>query len=79
MSALSLYKKHTQAELVQLDAEIMADPLSRDTSGSIFIYTPKARKRLYEIARAITWHMADSRGATGDPVKVAGYSGRKSK
>lgn len=79
MSALSLYKKHTQAELVHLDAALTADPLARDNSNSIFIYTPKARKRLAEIAQAITWHMEDARAAAGDPVKVAGYSGRKSK
>ncbi len=78
MSALSLYKKHTQQELIALDEATSAAPVNQAPAGGIFKHTQKARKLLAEIAQAITWHMDDTREAAGNPVKVAGYSGRKS-
>lgn len=78
MSALSLYKKHTQQELIALDEATSADPANQAPAGGIYRHTPKARKLIADIAQAITWHMADAREAAGNPVKVAGYSGRKS-
>ncbi len=76
MSALSLYKKRTQQELITLDAATSADPCNQAPAGGIFRHTSKARKLLEEIAQAITWHMEDTREAAGNPVKVTGYSGR---
>lgn len=78
MSALTLYKKHSQAELLAMDKRLSEDPASKNTDGGIFIHTPKVRKAMNEIAQAIAWHMEDTRAAKGDPVKTNGYSGRKS-
>ena len=76
-AALSLYKKHDQAELLRMQAAIEADPASRNTSGGIHLYAPNARRRLSAIAEAISYHMADRRAASGRPVPSDGYSGIK--
>lgn len=76
-AAISLYKKHSQAELLAKQAAVMADPSSRNTQGGIHLYTPKARRMLTNIAEAITFHLADNRAAAGRPVTTDGYSGRK--
>lgn len=78
MSALTLYKKHSQAELLAMDRKLTEDPASKSTDGGIFMHTPKVRKATAQIAQAIAWHMEDTRAAKGDPVKVNGYSGRQS-
>lgn len=36
-------------------------------------------KKFEDIARAVTWRLADKRAAEGDPVPTSGYSGRQSK
>lgn len=46
--------------------------------GGLSLYTPKASKKLGEIARQITHNMAMKRAAEGRPVVADGYSGRKS-
>lgn len=75
-TAISLYKKHNQVELLHMQASIEADPASRNTKGGIHLYDAKARRKLSNIAQAITFHMADRRAAAGRPVPVDGYSGR---
>lgn len=75
--ALKLYKKHTQAELLALQAGIEADPANRNPQGSFQIYTERARRQLSDIATAITHHLADKRATAGNPVPVDGYSGRQ--
>jgi hypothetical protein len=75
--ALTLYKKHSQDQLLAMQAAIHADPGSRSTDGGIHIYNHKARRQLSDIAEAITHHMADSRAAAGNPVPTNGYSGLK--
>lgn len=77
MNAVGLYQKHSMAELVELRLRITGDPANQQT-GSIYLYTPKARKRLNDIDRAITWHLSDKREAEGRPVPTEGYSGRQS-
>jgi hypothetical protein len=78
MSALSLYKKHSQSELIALDQAISDDPVNFAPAGGIFRFTPKAQKRMSDIAQAISFHMADTREISGDHVKVSGYTGRTS-
>jgi len=78
--AVRLYRKHTVAELVALQEAITSDPASRNTKqNSIYLYEPKARKKLNDIARAITYHLKDTREDEGSPVSTEGYSGRQSK
>lgn len=76
--ALNLYKKHSQAELLGMQAAIASDPANRNTAGGIFLHTAAARRRLDDIAQAITFHLDDSRTAAGRPVPTDGFSGRKS-
>lgn len=62
MSALNLYKRNTQAELVAMQEAIRSDPANKLPPGSsLYIYTPKARKRLNDIAWAIRYHTEDKR------------------
>jgi hypothetical protein len=77
VSALRLYGKHTMAELVELQKAVTSDPANQ-IKDSIYLYCPKARKKLADIAQAITWHLADKRAADGRPVPTNGYSGRQS-
>lgn len=75
-AALSLYKKYGQDELLRMQASIEADPACRNTKGGIHMYEPRARRKLSDIAQAITFHMADRRAEAGRPVPADGYSGR---
>ena len=62
-AALTLYKRKTQAELTAMQQAIRDDPACRMPPGSgIHIYTPKARKKLQDIAWAIRYHLDDKRG-----------------
>ncbi len=45
---------------------------------SIYLYTPAARKRLDELAWAVTYKLRQLREERGDPVVADGYSGRGS-
>lgn len=76
MSAVSLYKKNSKAELIAMDAQVTADPKNKNTDGGIFLYTAPARKLLADIGKAIAFHMEDDRTNAGKPVPCAGYSGR---
>ena len=67
----------TNEELVAMLQAIEDDPLSKNRPDSIYIYTPKARKKMDEIARAITGNLEDKRIAEGRPVPCCGYSGRQ--
>ena len=75
---MSLYDK-TEEELQAMMREIESDPKNRMPPSSIFLYTPKARKKLDNIARVITWQLAEKRRLAGNPVSADGYSGRQSK
>ncbi len=77
MSAAKLYQKHSQAELLALQKKIEEDPANHLPAGSIFRLTSTARKKLDQIAQAITFHLADKRAAAGNPVPISGYSGRQ--
>lgn len=79
MNAITLYRRHDKAALLAIQAAIMSDPGNRNTSGGLYIYTPRARRKLDAIAVAITMHMDDERNAAGDPVSQDGYTGRQSK
>ena len=65
--AHDLYKRHTQTELTAMQQAITSDPASQNPDaanhGSIWLYTPKARKKLEDIAWAIRYHMDDKREA----------------
>lgn len=50
------------AELVQLSQVIMSDPVNKNPNkNSIFIYTPKARRKLHDIDWAIYHHQQADR------------------
>lgn len=72
-----LYKKYSKEELLDLDRSITADPANKATDGGIYLYTSTARKKLRAIAEAVTFHLADQRAASGQPVPTSGFSGRK--
>lgn len=76
MSAVKLYTKYSQEDLVRLMEDIQSRPENHMPAGSVYLYTPNARKKLENITRAITWHLADKRAAAGRPVLADGYSGR---
>lgn len=68
----------TNAELLALQETVTADPANQMPKGSLYLYSPAARKKLDAITRQITHNLAEARTARGDPVKADGYSGRKS-
>lgn len=63
MTPADLYHKYTMSELTDMAERIWADPANRNPEGSLYIYTPKARKKLENIARAITFHIEERRKA----------------
>lgn len=66
-------------ELVVLQDAITADPANRETDPvSLYLYSKPARKRLDQITRQIVHNTTLAREASGNPVPVCGYSGRKS-
>lgn len=75
--ANDLYRRHDQEALLRMSAQIEADPENSAELGSIFLYSAAARRKLADIAQAISFHMADTRERAGRPVPTAGYSGRK--
>lgn len=66
----------TTDELLAMQQAIEADPANKQ-NGGLYLYTPKARKKLDAIARQITHNMAMKRAAEGNPVVCDGYSGRQ--
>jgi hypothetical protein len=62
MNAPDLYKRYTLEDLQNMAAAIREDP-DNQQSGSLYLYTPKARKKLDAIAYAITWHLRDRKEA----------------
>lgn len=60
-AALNLYKRKSQAELLAMQEAIHVDPACKNLSGGIHLYTPKARKKLADIAWAISYHLDDKR------------------
>ncbi len=62
--ALNLYKRHSMEALTAMQQAICDDPACRNPEkGSIWIYTPAARKKLADIAWAIRYHMEDRQAA----------------
>ena len=65
--AISLYRRYTMAELTAMQKAICDDPANANPGhtggGSIYLYTAKARKKLDDIAWAISYHMADRKEA----------------
>lgn len=60
--AHDLYKRRTIEELLAKGEAVRADPANKNPqAGSIYLYTPKARKLLDDIAWAIKYHMDDKR------------------
>jgi len=65
-------------DLLALQKSITDNPENKNRrSGSIFLYTPQAYKKLDKIGRTITRRLAEKRAANGDPVPCDGYSGRQ--
>lgn len=77
--ALTLYQRHSQAALVEMQSKLCADPASRNMDGGPQIYIDSVRRKLSDIAQAITYHLEDKRSAAGNPVPTNGYSGRNAK
>jgi hypothetical protein len=66
----------TNSELGELRESIEREPSNQQT-GSIFRFTPSARRKLDAIALAITENLRRSRIAAGQPINTDGYSGRQ--
>lgn len=77
-TAVRLYQKHSQSELMEMRKAIEKDPENLAPPGELFRFKKEARRKLDKIDQAITWHLADKRAAAGDPVPTCGYSGRQS-
>jgi hypothetical protein len=60
MTRMTLYRKYTIAQLVELSAALRADPANQ-TPDRFYIYTKATRKKLDDIGWAIQWHQADER------------------
>lgn len=78
MRCLMKLEGKTNQELVELMRAIEADPANQMPPGQLYLYTPKARKKLAAIQEQITHNLAMKRAAEGNPVVADGYSGRKS-
>lgn len=72
-----LSDRHSIAELVAMRRIVESEPSNRMPAGSLYLYTPKARRKLDEIDRAIAEKSAEQRAAAGNPVPASGYSGRQ--
>ncbi len=55
-----LYQCHDLAALQAMRVAVEQDPANRAAPGGLYLYTPKARKRLEAIAWAIFYHMKDT-------------------
>lgn len=77
--AVRLYETSTMEQLTIQRKAVEDEPTNRSTPGDFYLYTPKARKLLDDINRAITWHLEDRRIARGETINHAGYSGAKQK
>lgn len=60
----------TTQDLLDKQSAIEANPKNRMPSGSIFLYTPAARKKLDAITREITYQIALRRATAGRPVAL---------
>jgi hypothetical protein len=67
----------TTLVLLEMMLAIESDPKNRMPAGHLYLYIPKARKKLEKIARQITYNLAEKRKADGNPVPTCGYSGMK--
>ena len=67
MNAVSLYRKYDMPTLVEMLRLVSELPESQLRNGSIYLLTPKARKKTDAIARAISWHMEDNAALTAKP------------
>ena len=67
------------AELMQMTSAIESDPANKMPKGSTYLYTKPAIKKLDEIARQVTYLLAEKRKAAGNPVPCDGYSGKQSR
>jgi hypothetical protein len=74
---MNLSTKNTP-ELLELMAKVEANPANAMPSGSLYRFTPAARRKLDAIQRQITHNMAMKRAAEWRPVVADGYSGRQS-
>lgn len=63
---------HTLRELIE------NNPDNRE-HGKLWLYKTKARRKLDQIAWAITHNLAEARAKAGNPVACDGYSGRQQK
>ena len=66
----------TTEELLAIRKALEDDPANQ-TTGSLWRYTAKARKKFDEIDRQITSNLRADRIARGLPVNDCGYSGRQ--
>ena len=64
--------------LVALREQIENDPSSKENDpNSLYLRNKKARKKILAIDEKITYLLVKKREEEGNPVPVAGYSGRK--
>lgn len=60
--ALALYKRYSLAELAAMREEVTRDPANKNTQpGSIYLFSPKARKLLDDLAWAVRYHLENKK------------------
>jgi hypothetical protein len=70
--AHNLYKRLSMEQLHAKRQALIADPANRNPDrDSIYLYTPKARRMLDDIAWAVSYHMSDEKKAEAVVVSEA--------
>lgn len=59
MNGVALFKRYSMAELIAMKEDIQRKPENQMKPGSLYLYTPKARKWLDEIGWAIYYHLTN--------------------
>ena len=62
--SVKLYRNLSMSELTALQQQVQVDPKSRNpahATGSIYLYTKAARRKLDAISWAMTYHLQDAR------------------
>lgn len=75
MNAVQAHQ-HSIEEWVAMAQAIENDPANASKDG-LYLYSKPARRKLATISAAIAFQLAEKRAEAGNPVTVAGYSGRQ--
>lgn len=68
MNATDLFGRYSMEQLVEMEAAMRIDSANKTPLGSFWLYTKKARKKMGEIAWAITYHLQQKKEEGKDRV-----------